>query len=146
MLAKVPSLITPALYQMIYNAGHGSTIVIVDAFFPAHSQSLPVVEVPNVDIATILDVLLPYCPPDHVGGAPFYMMAVDGTAKPSPEIMARYQAAIDRHWSGCEIAPMPRFDFYTHTKNSFGIIKTTDETAWANISMRIGVPGARGSR
>ncbi len=141
MLQGVPSLITPELYEALYNAGHGSVIIFADAFFPAHSQGPKVIEVPNVSIARILDSVLPFCPPDHVAGPAFTMMNFEETKEPEPKIAGTYTNVISKHWKNCKVTGLQRHDFYTFAKSSFAIIKSTDETAWANIALRVGVPG-----
>jgi L-fucose mutarotase len=141
MLQGIPSLITPNLYEVLYDAGHGSVIVFADAFFPAHSQGPQVIEVPNLPIARILDSLLPFCPPDHVGGPAFTMMNFEETSEPEPRIAGTYMKVIGNIWKGCKVAGTSRHEFYTFAKTAFAIVKTTDETAWANIALRMGVPG-----
>ena len=64
MLRNIPACISPEMMCVMMKMGHGDEIVLADADFSAESNSNNVIRADGVDVATVLEAILPFFPLD----------------------------------------------------------------------------------
>jgi L-fucose mutarotase len=140
MLKGISPLLSPDLLAMLSRMGHGDEIVIADAHFPGHSVHPQTLRADGVEIASLLDGILPLLELDAYVDAPVMMMDVVPGDTVDPSVEQRYQTVIDR-WAP-ETPPLQkleRFAFYERARQVYGVLITGDTAKYANIILKKGV-------
>lgn len=140
MLKGISPLFSPELLATLYRMGHGDEIVLGDAHFPGESLGIPVIRADGLDVAPLLDAILPLFELDSFDAAPAMMMAVVPGDTADPAVEADYRAAIDRHQPATPaILKIERFAFYERCRTAFAVVMTGDTRKYANIILKKGV-------
>jgi len=140
MLQGISPLFSPELLAAIYKMGHGDEIVLADAHFPGDSLGPQVIRADGIEIAPLLDAILPLFKLDAYVDAPVMMMAVVKGDSDDPAVEADYQAMIDRHRPGTPpIQRLERFAFYDRCKTAFAVVMTGEVRKYGNIILKKGV-------
>lgn len=85
MLKGISPLLSPDLLATLARMGHGDEIVLADAHFPGHSVHENALRADGLEIAPLLDGILPLFELDSYVDAPVCMMAtVEGTPRILP--------------------------------------------------------------
>ncbi len=141
MLRGIPPVLTPDLLGAMWRMGHGDSIVLCDAHFPAarlaggREHRLDAIGV--VELATpVLELLVL----DTYGTPPVALMAPE----PGDEIDAAFRARLIgaiSPWSptGSEVRLLSRQDFYDEAANAEVIVATGETAVYANVILRKGV-------
>lgn len=140
MLQGISPLFSPELLATIYRMGHGDEIVLADAHFPGESLGPPVIRADGVEIAPLLDAILPLFKLDGYVDASVMMMAYVPGDSYDPNVESDYRAVIDRYQP--ETAPIKRierFAFYDRCTNAFAIVMTGEMRKYGNIILKKGV-------
>ena len=143
MLVGISPLISPALLETLHRMGHGDEVVFADAHFPSESLGPRCIRADGLQIANLLDAVLPLFALDTYTGSPVTMMATVPGDSADPAIEERYQSIVVRHWP--ETPPLEkveRFDFYARAAESFAIVASGDSAKYANIILKKGVTPA----
>ena len=74
MLKKIPACISPDLMHAMMSMGHGDELVLADADFPAESNNDFVIRADGIDVATLLEAILPFFPLDPFVDKPVITM------------------------------------------------------------------------
>jgi L-fucose mutarotase len=142
MLKNIDPLLTPDLLHDLAAMGHGDSIAVCDANFPAHSVAggRRLIHLPGCDLARALQAILSVLPLDAHGDAPVLRMAqVDDASTPSEA----QQEAIDAVFSTLDPCPrvgaLERFDFYEQARRAFAVVQTGDTRPYGNFLLRKGV-------
>lgn len=79
MLKGIPQIITPQMLYTLSAMGHGDSVVLADANFPAYriASNHTLVHIPNISICEMLKALLQVFPLDHLHESAGYVMEVD---------------------------------------------------------------------
>jgi L-fucose mutarotase len=143
MLVGISPLLSPELLATLYRMGHGDEIVLADAHFPGDSMGRRVVRADGLNVADLLDAILPLLALDGYVDAPLVMMdAVDGDQL-DPAVEAAYRQAVDRHWPETPpIARIERFAFYERAQAAFAVVMTGETAKYGNIILKKGVTPA----
>ena len=145
MLLGIDPLLTPELLMILRAMGHGDEIAIVDANYPAKSNSRRLVRLDGVDVSQVLTAVLSVLPLDSFVKAPANCMQVVGKPKEVPPAVADFQTLVDKLSTlKTKIARIERFGFYERAKTCFAIVATSDRRLYANIILTKGVIGADG--
>lgn len=124
MLKRIPGCIPPALMEWMMRMGHGDTLVLADADFPADTLAKRVVRADGVSLLTLLDAILPFYPLDPFVAKPAAVMAqVDGAE--APEVLRHAAEHIRPHeqaFDGFEY--VERHQFYERAKAAFAVVVT----------------------
>lgn len=142
MLKKIPKIISPELLKAMCEMGHGDTMAIADAAFPAATcgRDALVVRAEGTGAREMLEAVLELFPLDTYDGAPAITMSpVPGDAE--PEIRKDFMAIAERHdgRSGGELfAAVERMEFYQRARRAHVIVATGEEAAYANVILRKG--------
>jgi L-fucose mutarotase len=144
MLVGISPLLSPKLLATLCEMGHGDEIVLADAHFPGHSVNARVIRADGLEVADLLDAILPLFALDAYVESPVFMMAPVPGDEPDPAVERAYRTAIDRHWPGIPpIARVERFAFYEQAKRAFAVVMTGETAKYGNIILKKGVTPLR---
>ncbi len=145
MLKGIPDIITPDLLKILHAMGHGDTLVIGDANFPAASLA----EVKNhVNIrcdgqraTDLLDAILSLFPLDDFVEKPVTIMDKTELHKdletPVWDEFTNIVAKYDKRGKDA-VGFIDRFSFYEAAKDAYAIVSTTEHAFYACIIIQKG--------
>lgn len=137
MLKNVDPLLSADLLHALAAMGHGDTIALVDANFPAAARARRLIVMPGTEIGAVLAAVLSVLPCDRYVSTPAQLMQVGGDAA-EPETYADFRALLSANdWPMAE--PIERFAFYTEAAQAFAIVLTGERRLYGNIILRKGV-------
>lgn len=140
MLRGISPLLGPDLLATLHRMGHGDEIVLADAHFPGESVGRRVLRADGVDVAPLLDAILPLFVLDSYVEAPLAMMAAVPGDELDPAVEAAYRAAVDRHQPGAPaIERIERYAFYERAREAFAVVMTGDTAKYGNLILKKGV-------
>jgi len=140
MLRGISPLLGPDLLATLHRMGHGDEIVLADAHFPGESVGRLVLRADGVDVAPLLDAILPLFVLDPYVEAPLAMMAAVPGDELDPAVEAAYRAAVDRHQPEAPaIERIERFAFYERAREAFAVVMTGDTAKYGNLILKKGV-------
>ncbi|HPF87375.1 MAG TPA: RbsD/FucU domain-containing protein [Candidatus Limiplasma sp.] len=141
MLKGIPPILSPELLKILCEMGHGDTIVLADANFPAEhvGKNKRVLRYDGHSIPVLLKAVLSLLPLDTYVPQPVTLMRVDQDA--DDRIQFSY-ADILYKVDGLEstaIRQIDRFDFYKEAAGAYAIVATGEQAAYGNIILQKGV-------
>ncbi len=145
MLMGIHPAIGPDLLAILCRMGHGDSLVLADAHFPAASCHPQVLRADAISIETLLEGILPLFPLDCYVDAPLAMMAAVPGDRLDPGVEEAYRVVIGRHAArgGFErpivIERVERFAFYERAKRAFAIVQSGSTATYGNIIIQKGV-------
>lgn len=143
MLKNVPRILSPELLKILCEMGHGDTIVLADANFPAESTAVgkKIVRCDGLGIPDLLDAILMIFPLDRYVAQPVTLMETVPGDPADTSIWIRYEMLLHKHEKLEEksIRRMERFQFYDECKNAYAIIATGETALYANVILQKGV-------
>lgn len=140
MLKGLNPLLTADLLHALRSMGHGDVLAVVDANFPAAALGPPVIEMPGLGAAQVLDAILGVFPLDDVAMPPASTMEVIDAPQSVPEPVAEFAAVLTAHALGdVEVGRLPRRDFYQQAREAFAIVRTGELRPYGNILLVKGV-------
>jgi L-fucose mutarotase len=148
MLKHIPALLTPDALHALASMGHGDTLAIVDAHFPAAriaaQAGARLVHVPGADTPTLLRAVLALLPLDDAGAEAAWTMQVIGQPDAAPPAVAEIRATLRQ---AGERAPgsLERFAFYDAAARAFALFASGEARTYGNVLLAKGVVRAEGS-
>ncbi len=140
MLKGISPLFSPELLATLYRMGHGDEIVLADAHFPGDSMHSLVIRADGLQVADLLDAIIPLFELDEYVDDPVVMMACVPGDEPDPAVEADYRAAITRHAPDApDIQFIERFAFYDRAKAAFAVVLSGETRKYGNIILKKGV-------
>lgn len=140
MLNGIPSIISPELFKIMMEMGHGDELVIADGNFPAASMAQRLVRSDGNMIPPLLDAVLKFFPLDPYVDSPVALMQVVAGDNYKPTIWDTYREIIGKHPNGKSgIENVERFAFYERAKKAYAIVATSETSLYANIILKKGV-------
>ena len=140
MLIGIPTALTPDLLRHLRAMGHGDEIVIADANFPAESNAERIVRLAGVSATEALEAILTLMPLDSFVPAPVRSMQVVGDPEAVPEIVAEFQAIINRVADHpAEIKGVERHAFYEEARRTYLIVQTAETRLYGNLILSKGI-------
>ncbi len=142
MLKGINPIITGDLLKALCDMGHGDTISIVDANYPARTMNDKVMLFSGSNTTELLTAILELLPLDHIVDAPALIMDLEqrdverGLGK--PEIWSEFESVVSKEQEK-KIAKVSRQDFYEMSKKSSVIIQTGEKRLYGNIILVKGV-------
>ncbi|RLD36825.1 MAG: hypothetical protein DRI83_04885 [Bacteroidetes bacterium] len=136
MLRTIPGCISPDLIHALMSMGHGDEIVLADADFPAVSHSRRLIRADGVDVATLLEAILPLFPLDSFVDKPVITMDCSEWGD-EPESYSRFREIIKKHddnFTGFELEK--RIDLYDRAVDAFAVVVTSE--ADGNVILKKG--------
>ena len=134
MLKGISPLISPNLIKVLCEMGHGDTIVLADAHFPACTLGPQVIRADGIPIDALLRGIMPLFELDSYVEHPFQMMA----AVPGDTLDMRY-VQLCQNIIGRAPGYLERFDFYEHARRAYAIVATGETRKYGNILLQKGV-------
>lgn len=136
MLRNIPACISPDLMHALMSMGHGDEIVLADADFPAATHSKRLIRADGLDVATLLEAILPFFPLDTFAERPVITMDCSEWGD-EPESYERFRKIIKKHDKNFkDFELLKRFDFYGRAKNAFVVVVTSE--ADGNVILKKG--------
>lgn len=140
MLKGISPLISPELLSTLAAMGHGDEIVLADAHFPGHTFNTNVIRADGLQIADLLDAILPLFELDAYVDHPLVMMAAVAGDTLEPSVEDRYRKVIDQHAPATPpIEREDRLKFYERSKQAFAVVMTGETAKYGNIILKKGV-------
>lgn len=140
MLNGIPAILPPELVKYMMEMGHGETLTISDAHFPAASYGIRSVCCPGVTAPQLLDAILTLFPLDkYVDVQVELMQVVKGDNIGVPPVWKTIEETVEKHDKDAKIGFRERFDFYEESKKSYVIVQSGDTAQYANIIVRKGI-------
>lgn len=140
MLKHIPAVLPPDLVKYMMEMGHGDTLVIADAHFPAHSCGQRVVNCCGVGAEQLLDAILQLMPLDRYVPAPITLMQlVEGETIGQPPIWGRYRRILAQYQPLVQIQWAERFAYYEMSRRAYVIVQSGETAQYANILLQKGV-------
>ena len=146
MLKGIPQIITPQMLYTLSAMGHGDSVVLADANFPAYriASDHTLVHIPNISICEMLKALLQVFPLDHLHESAGYVMEVDsedqrrGVKTP---IWQEYSEILrkDNNKSKQVLGSYSRALFYAEALKAQLIVLTGECAPYANLMLFKGV-------
>ncbi len=141
MLLNINPLLSPDLLHALAAMGHGDTIAIVDANFPAHVCGQRVVRLDGINASDGLEAILSLMPLDSIakGGAALSMQVVN-EPQTIPAAVQDFQQVINKSADNpCTITSCERFAFYEKAKDCYIIVQTGEKRFYGNLILTKGV-------
>lgn len=130
MLNKIPKILSPDIVKTLMEMGHGDTLLLADANYPAQTYGKRVVLADGLKIPELLSAILELMPIDDYVEKPVKLMSpVEGDREPI--IWKKYKSLI----SAEDINYLERFDFYKASKECHVIIQTGETAVYGNIML-----------
>lgn len=140
MLIGISPLLGPDLLATLYRMGHGDEIVFADAHFPGESLGRRVLRADGLQIADLLDAVLPLFPLDTYAPSPLIMMAAVPSDTLDPAVEAGYRRVMEKHLESVPpIERIERFAFYERARAAFAVVMTGETAKYGNIILKKGV-------
>jgi L-fucose mutarotase len=142
VLKGIPATLTPDLLWTLAAMGHGDTLTLVDANYPAHSLHKRVVTVAGTPLVQLVRDVAAFFPLDHFTEPAAFRMTPDGDPDFVADVHREVQAALRQSESrDVEVAPLERTAFYSAARDSFAVVATTDAVAFGCFLLTKGVVG-----
>ncbi|MCR5671692.1 MAG: fucose isomerase [Butyrivibrio sp.] len=142
MLKGIPALIGPDLLKVLYEMGHGDSIVIADGNFPAASIAgdTILIRMDGHGVPEILESILKLIPLDQYADTPVTLMERCEGDPADISIWDRYRSIIgDADPRGADvIGTLERFSFYEEAKKAYAVIATSETSQYANVILKKG--------
>ena len=132
MLKNIHPLLNPDVLQVLSAMGHGDTLVLSDANFPAESVAKKtahgkLLRLDGANVVEAADAVLSLLPLDTFIDNAALCMEVVGDPDAVPEVQKEVQAKIDHHdGDGFKLSPVERFAFYEKASSSYAVLTTSE--------------------
>lgn len=137
MLLGLDTLLTPDLLHALASMGHGESIAIVDANYPA-GRGIRRIELAGVDAPRALAAVLSVLPLDSFIPSPARVMQVVGAPLEVPPVVVALNGVLARHGAAAATA-LDRFAFYDAAEQAYAIVATGERRFYGNILLTKGV-------
>lgn len=142
MLKRIPALLSPDALHALASMGHGDTLAIVDAHFPAARIAAQggarLVALPGSDTPALLAAVLELMPLDEATPEAAWTMQVIGHASAVPPAVDAIASALVRAGER-RAATLERQAFYAEASKAFAIFAGGDTRTYANVLLAKGV-------
>lgn len=140
MLKDIPTNLSPKLFKIMMEMGHGDEIVLADGNFPASNLAKRLIRADGHNIPPLLESILKFFPLDTFVQAPVILMQTVKADDPKPPIWNTYKNIISEvNEEETTIMHLERFAFYERAKNVYAIVATSEIALYANIILKKGV-------
>jgi L-fucose mutarotase len=140
VLLGIDPLLGPECLAALRAMGHGDTLVLADANFPADSHAKRLVRMEGTPVAAALRALLGVLPIDDFEPEPLVHMQVVGQPELIPDVVREMQAVVDELVPGApRIAAVERHAFYELARRAYVVIATGERAFYGNLIVRKGV-------
>lgn len=135
MLKHIPKMLTPDLFRVIMEMGHGEELLLCDANYPAKSGAGERVYLSGCLISELLEILLYYFPLDDT--VEYAAVVMESCRDLERGRYGQYEALIEK--SGSRLEAVERHAFYLRANGVVAKVITTDMIKGGNILLKKGV-------
>ena len=144
MLDNLSKLLTGDMLKALCDMGHGESIVIADANFPADIISDKVLRCPGMNVSDVLSAIIGIFPIDvDYTENPVMLMEITDNDKakglPTPEAWGDYKRIISERYPEIEFAHTERFAFYELCRKASVVFVTGESRTYGNILITKGI-------
>lgn len=139
MLIGLDPLLSPDLLHALASMGHGDTIALVDANYPA-TRGRSLIDLRSVGVVPALRAILGVLPLDTFVPNPATVMQVVGDPDAQPPVCAEINAVLREH-GGIAAQTVERHAFYAAAEQAFAIVATGERRFYGNVILTKGVIG-----
>lgn len=140
MLIGIHAALTPDLLRHLRAMGHGDTLVIADANFPAEANSTRIERLAGVNATDTLKAVLSLMPLDTFVDDPFQVMQVVGDPSAVPDIVTEFQTIVNTQAdTPARAKAIDRQAFYVEARKAYVIVQTAETRLYGNIILSKGV-------
>ena len=141
MLKNLDPLLSPDLLSALRAMGHGDTIAIVDANFPAETNARRLIRLDGHGSPRVLDAVLSVTPLDDFEPDAAVRMQVVGDATAEMPIFGQFREVLKRHEPSLKapLGALERHAFYAAARSAFAIVATGETQLYGNVLLRKGV-------
>jgi L-fucose mutarotase len=137
MLIGLDPLLTPDLLHALAAMGHGDTIALVDANYPA-MRGRRTLDLAGADVVQALAAVLRLLPLDSFVPAPAHTMQVVGDPNAEPPVVVAMNAAL-RAAGHQKAATLERHAFYAAAEQAYALVRTSERRFYGDIILTKGV-------
>ncbi len=137
MLIGIHALLTPDLLHALASMGHGDSIALVDANYPA-TRGRRVIDLPGSNVVAALRAVLSLLPLDTFVPHATSVMQVVGDPAAVPPVVAEMNEVL-KSGGGKPAATLERHAFYTAATDAYAIVRTGERRFYGNIILTKGV-------
>ena len=146
MLIDIDPILSPELLSTLHSMGHGDTLVLADANFPASSLATKLIRLDGLNIPQAAKAILSVFPLDSFIDFPVRRMEIDGEPNQINETHKDFSKILkEKSGERWQIGSIERFQFYKEAKKAFVIISTTDARPYGCFILTKGVIKPDGS-
>lgn len=144
MLNGINKLLTGDMLKALCDMGHGDTLVIADANFPAETVAKRLIRCPGVNSSQMLEAIKDIFPVDvHYSDDAARVMELTDSDKAkgmaTPIAWQEYLEILMEQYPEIGLCHVERFDFYEEAKNAYAVIQTGEERQYGNLILTKGV-------
>jgi L-fucose mutarotase len=144
MLLGIDPLLSGEALAVLRDMGHGDSVALVDANFPAHFLGPAVIRM-DTDLARAGRAILSVMPLDSFVDAPVLRMEVDGRPKELNEAHQEFAAMVQEVAGAWSMGSLERFRFYEEARACAAVFATLERRPYANMILIKGVVAPDGS-
>ena len=144
MLIGLDPLLSGDALSLLRDMGHGDSIVLADANFPAHYLGPPAIRI-DCDLVRAGRALLSVMPLDGFVDAPVQRMEIDGRPKELNDAHREFAAMVEEVAGPWPMGSIERFRFYEEARACVAVIATLERRPYANVILTKGVLGEDGA-
>ena len=144
MLIGIDPLLSGDALAVLRDMGHGDSIALVDANFPAHYLGPPAIRI-DTDLVRAGRAVLSVMPLDGYVDAPVLRMEVDGRPKEPNEAHQAFAAMVQEVAGTWPMGSIERFRFYEEARGCVAVFATLERRPYANMILIKGVIAADGA-
>jgi L-fucose mutarotase len=137
MLIGLDPLLTPDLLHALAAMGHGDTIALVDANYPA-TRGRRTLDLAGADIVRGLQAVLTLLPLDSFVPEPAVVMQVVGEPAAVPPVFQDINRVLAAHGHK-PAATIERHAFYAAAERAYAIVRTGERRFYGDILLTKGV-------
>lgn len=139
MLIGLDPLLSPDLLQVLRAMGHGDTIVLADANFPAASVARRLIRADGSDLPSLLAAVLSVLPIDQMEPEPAVGMEVVGDpARREPVHLDMERLLSHKAQPATQLCLIERHAFYERARAAFAVVATGERRFYGNLILRKG--------
>ncbi|MEY2931275.1 MAG: hypothetical protein RL033_2024 [Pseudomonadota bacterium] len=140
MLLGIDPLLGPECLATLRAMGHGDSLVLADANFPASSSAQRLLRMDGASLLQALRAVLSVLPIDDFQPGPLSSMMVVGQPDVQPAIVQEMQLLVDGMVPRApRIVAVERFAFYDLARRAYAVIATGERAFYGNLILRKGV-------
>jgi L-fucose mutarotase len=144
MLIGLDPLLSGEALAVLRDMGHGDSIVLADANFPAHYLGPPSIRIDS-DLTRAGRAILSVMPLDGFVDAPVRRMEVDGRPKELNDAHREFAAMVEEAAGAWPMGSIERFRFYEEARGCVAVFATLERRPYANMILTKGVIAPDGS-